>query len=283
MDEVVPPDRLRLITLYALYRNGILVSDIEKLLEHSGLPNGSKNAMLMLRNIGRRATKQLGEPESLPPQVFPQKAVPATINEENALSRFETNLKLMLEEQNRGTLDPNIFPYTKPHLDPDGTLGQESMAQSSLRSSKPTWARSRPSAGEPRQRIIVFMAGGATYSELRTCYEMTKSTSKDIYLATSHMLTPKLYMRQLSDLAVHRGKLNLPVDAPKPQAPAYLFEADLPTQPSRGPSAPPPTTAMANMNISQSQGPHPDLPASPQPEKSSKKPKEKKDKWKIRF
>ena len=138
----------------------------------------------------------------------------------------------MLEEHIRGILDQSTFPFTKPHLDAaEGLAGQENVSQASLRSAKPTWARTRPSALEPRQRIIVFMAGGATYSESRACYEVSQMFNKDVFLATSHMLTPSLYLRQVGDLSVDKRRLDLPAERPRPQAPAHLFEREQPTAP----------------------------------------------------
>ncbi|KAK2806196.1 hypothetical protein FQN50_005919 [Emmonsiellopsis sp. PD_5] len=245
-DCVGPSDRLRLILLYILYRDGLLAGDIKKLLAHSQLPPQDAEVIYNLDLLGARVQKPLKDTKPPADPLFPRKPPQQTSEEDSALSRFDTNLKLILEEQNRGTLDATIFPYTKPHLDPDGTMGQENVSQSSLRSAKPTWARTRPTASEPRQRIIVFMAGGATFSEARACYEISNTTSKDVYLASSHMLTPKLFLRQLGDLSVDKRRLDLPADRPQPKAPAHLFERD---QPPPGSPAPP-TAGLASMTIS---------------------------------
>ncbi|KAK2779236.1 vacuolar sorting protein VPS33/slp1 [Emmonsiellopsis sp. PD_33] len=239
-DSVGPSDRLRLIILYILYRDGLLAGDIKKLLAHSQLPPQDAEVIYNLDLLGARVQKPLKDTKPPTEPLFPRKPPQQTSEDDSALSRFDTNLKLLLEEQNRGTLDATIFPYTKPHLDPDGTMGQENVSQSSLRSAKPTWARTRPTASEPRQRVIVFMAGGATFSEARACYEISNTTSKDVYLASSHMLTPKLFLRQLGDLSVDKRRLDLPADRPQPKAPAHLFERD----------QPPPTAGLASMTIS---------------------------------
>lgn len=161
-----------------------------------------------------------------------KKAPQSPSEEESGLSRYDPAIKPMLEEHIRGTLDQSTFPFTKPHLDAaEGLLGQENVSQASLRSAKPTWARTRPSALEPRQRIIVFMAGGATYSESRACYEVSQLHNKDVFLATSHMLTPSLYLRQIGDLSVDKRRLDLPAERPRLQAPAHLFEREPPTAP----------------------------------------------------
>jgi syntaxin-binding protein 1 len=72
---------------------------------------------------------------------------------------------------------------------------------SSLRSAKPTWhQKGRPAAGAGggsnshsmgaglergdgnRQRVIVFVAGGMTFSEVRSTYQVTERLGKDVYI-----------------------------------------------------------------------------------------------------
>ena len=198
--------------------------------------------------------KPLKDTEPAPQPLFPTKQAPSALAEESGLSRFEPALKLMLENQVKGTLDQDTFPYTKPQLDADGLAAQENLSQASLRSAKPTWARTRPSANEPRQRIIVFMAGGATYAESRACYEVSRSSSKDVVLTTSHMLTPSLFLRQVGDLSVDKRRLDIPAERPPKKAPAHLFEREpaptpVPPPQQQKPQPQPPTAALKSMNL----------------------------------
>ncbi|KAB8342704.1 hypothetical protein FH972_022304 [Carpinus fangiana] len=276
-ESVTPPDRLRLIILYILYRDGILPADLEKLISHAQLAQSDGEVVRNLGFLGARISKQLKETRAPPQPLFVQ--VPSNISpqEEYSLSRFETNLKLLLKDHVKGVLDQEAFPYTKPQL--DAPEPADSTAQASLRSAKPTWARGRSSATEPRQRIIVFMAGGATFSESRACYEVTQETNKDVYLLTSHMLTPSLFMRQLGDLSVDKRRLMIPAEQPKPKAPAHVFEPEpapaAPAPPAGGhrtKAAAPPTAQMQHMNLGASNGarptnghvlPSPNLPQPP--------------------
>ena len=258
-DTVTPPDRLRLIMQYLLYRNGLLPSDTQRLLAHAQLPAQDAEVIQNLEFLGAHVTRALRDPRPLAQPPFGRKQAPANPSEEESgLSRYDPAIKPMLEEHILGTLDQLKFPFTKPHLDAAEALKvQETMSQSSLRSAKPTWARTRPSALEPRQRIIVFVAGGATYSESRACYEASNSFNKDVFLATTHMLTPSLFLRQVGDLSVDKRMLNLPIEQPRPKAPAHLFEREpLPPLPSPGRQAPPilqsqppPNIAMGNLSI----------------------------------
>ena len=288
-DDIIFPDRLRLIVEYILYRDGVFASDIEKLLKHARLPAQDGEIIRNLEILGARVSRQLKDSKPMPQPLFTRKPPPASATEELSLSRFDPAIKFMLEEQLNGTLDQGLFPYTKPFLDSnEGLPGQVNVSQASLRSAKPTWARTRPSAMEPRQRIIVFMAGGATYSESRACYEVSKTLAKDVYLATSHMTSPSLFLRQVGDLSVDRRRLDLPADRPKPKAPAHIFEKDpIPAQCA----VQPPIAGIGAMNINTSAAtngtanpsakPHP-LPsppfniAAPSSNKPTKEPKEKK-------
>lgn len=217
-------DRLRLILLYIIYRDGLIPEDIQRLLSHASLPADDFELISNLELLGARASRALKDSKQPPQPLFPRKTAPTVQDEEYALSRFETNLKLMLQEAVGGTLDQGTFPYIKPPLDNSDAIAAQS--QTSLRSAKPTWARSRTAGNETRQRIIVFMAGGATYSESRACYEVSGASGKEIFLATSHMITPSLFVQQIGDLSRDRRRLDLPIDRPKPKAPAHIFERE---------------------------------------------------------
>ncbi|KAF2473920.1 Sec1-like protein [Lindgomyces ingoldianus] len=238
LDEqsVTPSDRLRLIALYLLYKDGLFPADLTKLLAHAQLPPQDGEVINNLDLLGARVAKPLKDKREPPPPLFPRKTTPPPNAEEYALSRFTTAVHDVLEEHVRGTLPQDIFPYTKPHTDAAEPGLQEAMSAVSLRSAKPTWAKSRLSSVEPRQRVIIFMAGGATYSESRACYEISHKTSRDIFLVSSHMITPGLYLRQLGDLSQDRRRLGIPQDGPKPKAPAHLFEQPEPPKPAAPPA-----------------------------------------------
>jgi syntaxin-binding protein 1 len=256
--------------MYILYRGGILRGDVQKLMSHGQLPPLDAEAIYNLELLGAPQPRSLKDMTPLPQPLFPMKPPAVQSSEEVSLSRFEPALRSMLEEHIRGTLDSSIFPPVKPHL--DGPMHDNSSSSSLRSANKPTWARTRPTAHEPRQRIIVFMAGGATYSEARACYEVSQVMSKEVYLATSHMITPKLFLRQVGDLSTDRRRLDLPVERPAPKAPAHLFEREprsVPQQGSRAPNLPAfsqpqagprplaaPTAAMGAMNLGTSAG-HP--------------------------
>ncbi|OQE31953.1 hypothetical protein PENSTE_c001G00011 [Penicillium steckii] len=289
-DAVTQPDRLRLILLYIMYRGGLLGGDIRKLMAHAQLPGLDGNVIANLELLGVRVEKPLRD-EKPPPQPLFQRRTPSQESEELSLTRYDLALKQMLEEQIRGTLDTTLFPFTRPHTETDGGMAAQDMIsqQASLRSAKPTWARTR-SVDQPRQRIIVFMAGGATHGEARSCYEISQTYGRDVFLATTHMLTPGLFMRQVGDLSTDKRRLDIPSERPKPTAPSHLFEREAPPAPTPQPQKKPVSTAhlnppappealMSNMSLGQN-GSNGTPPPGGKPHKKDKdkKDKDKKDK-----
>ncbi|RJE20348.1 sec1 family [Aspergillus sclerotialis] len=258
-ESVTHTDRLRLLLLYIMYRGGLLSGDIRKLMAHAQLPPQDGEVVYNLDLLGARVEKPLRDERPPIQPLFNKKPLsPSDIDEIN-LSRYDLGVKLMLEDLVRGTLDPTVFPSTRPHTDTDGMTFQDTTSQASLRSAKPTWARTRSSADHPRQRIIVLMAGGATYGEARSCYDISNAYGKDVFLVTSHMLSPCLFLRQLGDLSVDKRRLDIPAERPKPTAPAHLFEREAPPPQQPAPKAPapgprlnppvPPAAAMGAMSL----------------------------------
>ncbi len=265
--DVAPADRLRLIAIYVLYRDGMIEQDLSRLLWHASLQRSRDSldqaVIENLELLGARPLKELKQPRQPAPPLFPPPPKNAAQNEdEYALSRFEPAVKTMLEHLCAGDLDPAIFPYVIPPAD----AGADSSftTQGSLRAAAPRWASANRRQAENRQRVIVFVAGGATYSEARACYEVAEKHNRDVFLASSHMASPKKFIADLRVLKTDRRRLNLPMDRPPPKAPAHLFERPAPPPqaqpPPRQPGAPSggsggvPTKALAGMTLSSSGG-----------------------------
>ncbi|KAK0735720.1 Sec1-like protein [Apiosordaria backusii] len=232
--DVAPTDRLRLVAIYALYRDGMIDQDLLRLLWHASLQRSrdstDKTAIENLELLGARPLKaQLKEvpPRQPNPPLFPPNTKNAIQSEEYALSRFEPAVKHMLEDLCSGALDQTSFPYVIPPQ--GGGMSDDSLqTQGSLRSAAPRWASANRRQVENRQRIIVFVAGGATYSEARACYEVSEKNNRDVYLVTSHMITPNKFVEDLRLLKSDRRRLQLPLDEPPKKAPAHLFERPAP-------------------------------------------------------
>lgn len=232
-DAITPGDRLRLIMTWLIYRYGVIEEDIKRLLAHAQLEQDSCETIVNLKHLGARVTAALKDLKTAPPPLFPVDTT-QELDEEYGLLRYSPNVKHMLENLCQGTLDAEVFPYTRPPTDPNE---DPATVQNSLRAAKPNWARGGAGTQrrqDNRQRIIVFVAGGATYSESRSCYEISDKFNRDVVLVTSHMVPPKMFTRQLKDLSMARKRLDLPLDRAKPLPPSWVYEPERPVMPPPG-------------------------------------------------
>ncbi|KAG5928402.1 hypothetical protein E4U42_000698 [Claviceps africana] len=228
-EAILASDRLRLIIMYVLYRGGVIMEDVQKLLIHASLPSQDGEVLANLELLGGKTSHVLKEPRQGPQPLFPKDPKGLPPSEEYALSRYEPVVQSMLDALTKGVLDQSVFPYVKPPMDPN----EDFLAAQggSLRAGRPNWAAAGRRPPENRQRILVFMAGGATYSENRACYQVSRDKGRDVVLVTSHMLTPQLFVRQVADLSRDKRQLDIPAERPKPRAPAHLFERPAPPPP----------------------------------------------------
>lgn len=132
----------------------------------------------------------------------------------------------------------------RPQRPPLGAPG------ASLRSQRPTWATSSRRQGSAsgslsngkegtRQRVLIYVVGGMTYSEMRAAYTMGDTFQRDVYIGSDTVWTPALFLNQVSALANPRS-LTRPGPVPGPGA---LAGATVPSAPLGTDSAPPAATA----------------------------------------
>ncbi|KAG8998952.1 vacuolar sorting protein VPS33/slp1 [Tulasnella sp. JGI-2019a] len=261
-------DKVRIVAVYIQYRQGIPDEDKRRLFQHAGLSLAEQDAVNSLVNMGVRVLRTPADRD-----LRKMKQKPA--EDDYDLSRYQPLVKTMLDDQINNRLDANQFPYVRNAPGPSGAgmsvvppaNPRAPATTTSLRSSKPNWHRTPSKVGGPggaaidkedknRQKLIVFVLGGMTYSEMRTAYRLSDSANKDIYIGSSHIYTPNEFIDDLKVLehggvgskAAPNGLQNVEVRGePRPYQMAYdqkYYVKDPPpppppTQPARQPLAPP--------------------------------------------
>ncbi|KAF8587822.1 Sec1-like snare protein [Ramaria rubella] len=200
-NEIGNASKVRIIALYIQFREGVPDEDRRRLFQHARLSRSEQDAVNNLVHLGARVTRLPGDKDVR--KRLKQK--PGTDDYE--LSRYKPAIRTMLEDHVGSKLDPTMFPYVRDA--PTATSSAASLRTTasptpagSLRSAKPSWHRvpQRGATAEIRQRLIVFVAGGMTYSEMRTAYQLSSSLGKDISIGSTHVLYPEAFMDELKVL-----------------------------------------------------------------------------------
>ncbi|KAF0389850.1 Sec1-like protein [Gigaspora margarita] len=200
MDDMIPildnpvissSTKVRMLMLYIMYKRGISEEDRLKLLNHARISLPENEAINNLEFFGEKLIRTKSGPSVMKKKKYRQ---PQGDDIHYEFSRYIPRLKNVLESHINKNLDNAAYPYTK---DPAGG-SDGNKAASDLRSARPTWFLKGQEAKNPR--IIVFITGGVTYSELRTAYEITTKHRQDIIIGSTHILTPQKFVEDLSVL-----------------------------------------------------------------------------------
>ncbi|KAF7297659.1 hypothetical protein MKEN_01389100 [Mycena kentingensis (nom. inval.)] len=223
--EVINLNKVRIIALYIQFRDGVPDEDRRRLYQHARLTVAEQEAVNALALMGVRITRGPGDKDLK--KLLPQKK---NKEEEYELSRYKPVLHRVLTEHMADKLDKTLFPYVREEPSAASTLsvssGYGSAASSvaslrsqtstpvqatSLRSQKPSWHKaaqpgSRRGAGVDREkdlirgRLLVFVNGGTTYSEMREAYQLSGTFNRDVIIGSTHMITPREFINDLQVL-----------------------------------------------------------------------------------
>lgn len=180
-------DKVRIIALYILFRDGVADEDRRRLYQHARLSITEQDMINNLVFLGVKVVKDK-EKDRFRGSRIKQKY--AHQEDTYDSSRYKPVVAMMLEDHSANKLDQNQFPFVRD-IPPEMTASlrngppQPSTNHGqSLRSARPTWhkATSARENDEGRQRYIIFVAGGVTYSEIRQAYVLGKKLNKEIYI-----------------------------------------------------------------------------------------------------
>ncbi|KAJ9117921.1 hypothetical protein QFC20_000202 [Naganishia adeliensis] len=261
-------DKVRIIALWILHRDGVPDEDRKRLFQHARLSLGEQDAVNNLVHLGSRVVRSGNDRNSR--TRLKQKY--GASDDDYELSRYKPLIRQLIEEQVSGRLSPNDFPYLREaptetplpaHVRPAAVTSNSLNNGGSLRSARPTWHKA-PAARvqattESRQRIILFVAGGMTFSEQRLAYLIGDSLNKEVIIGSTHQTTPEAFindMRTLGRAGVGGNPPNakpLSPYAPRPSRPEHgrqpsfqnILDARIWSEPVGPPALPPPVAVQA--------------------------------------
>ncbi|KAK1923455.1 Sec1-like protein [Papiliotrema laurentii] len=232
--SVTSLDKVRIIALYILFREGVADEDRRRLYQHARLSLSEQDAINNMIHLGIKVIKDNKDRSSK--GRIKQKF--SSAEGEYELSRYKPVVQMVLEDHHYNRLDQSAFPFIKdtpPELVQTSRNAAAAPVQSSssLRSARPTWHKAssaRATNTEGKQRMIIFVAGGMTYSEMRLAYTVGQALGKEIFIGSTHVTTPEDYVKDLKAL----GRGGVGGNPPKPVS----LHPQSPGRATRSPGAP---------------------------------------------
>ncbi|XP_055325718.1 protein ROP isoform X3 [Sitodiplosis mosellana] len=184
-------DKIRIIALYCMVKNGISEENLRKLFTHAQIGEKEQD---MVRNLSFLGVNTIQDGNRKKTYNVPRKE---RITEHTyQMSRWTPVAKDIIEDAIDDKLDQRHFPFLAGR------------AQSSTYSHAPTSARYGHWHKDKAQtsiknvpRVILFIVGGMSYSEMRCAYEVTAANKNwEIIIGSSHILTPEIFLSDLVTL-----------------------------------------------------------------------------------
>ncbi|XP_060630577.2 syntaxin-binding protein 3 isoform X2 [Anolis sagrei] len=185
-------DKIRAILLYIFSTNGATQETLDKLIQKVQIENDSD----MIKNW-----KYLGVPILTTSASQQRKSSRRNRSSEETyqLSRWTPIIKDVMEDTIENKLDSKEWPYCSQCPAPWNGSGAVS-------------ARNKPKGSHLDERksgskLIVFVIGGITYSEMRCAYEVSQAyKSCEVIIGSTHIITPKRLLDDIKALTVPKSK-----------------------------------------------------------------------------
>ncbi|KFP46497.1 Syntaxin-binding protein 3, partial [Cathartes aura] len=180
-------DKIRAILLYIFSTNGTTQENLDKLIQNVHIESDSD----MIRNW-----KYLDVPviSSSAPQQHKHRRRDRSSEETFQLSRWTPIIKDVMEDAIENKLDSKDWPYCSqcpPTWNGSGAVSARQKPKASYQDERKSSAR-----------LIIFVIGGITYSEMRSAYEVSQAyKSCEVVIGSTHILTPKRLLDEVKSLS----------------------------------------------------------------------------------
>ncbi|XP_037530414.1 syntaxin-binding protein 3 [Nematolebias whitei] len=180
-------DKIRAVLLYIFSLNGTTDENLNKLIQHVQIEDEREFILNW---------KELGVPIITSPSLFSRKQTRRDRPQEGrySLSRWTPVIKDVMEDAVENKLDAREWP----HQSECPTAWNGSGAVSARQKHKPNAQDERRTGS----RLIIFVIGGISYSEMRAAYEVTQAVkSCEVIIGSSHILTPTCLLDDIKALS----------------------------------------------------------------------------------
>ncbi|KAH8241316.1 hypothetical protein KR032_007848 [Drosophila birchii] len=183
-------DKVRIISLYVMIKNGISEENLTKLFTHAQLSPKDQD---MVRNLSYLGINVIADSRKKVYNVPRKERITESTYQ---MSRWTPVIKDIMEDCIEDKLDTRHFPFlegraqnTNYHAPTSARYGH--------------WHKDKAQAQVKNvPRLIIFVVGGVSMSEMRCAYEVTNAVRNwEVLVGSSHILSPEVFLSDLGSLS----------------------------------------------------------------------------------
>uniref|UniRef100_A0A8C5QG79 Syntaxin binding protein 3 n=1 Tax=Leptobrachium leishanense TaxID=445787 RepID=A0A8C5QG79_9ANUR len=184
-------DKIRAILLYIFVENGTTHENLDKLIQHAKIESDGD----ILKNW-----KHIGVP-IVPKSLHRRPSRRDRSDEETfQLSRWTPVIKDIIQDTIENKLDSREWPYCSEC--PAAWNGSGAVSARQKHNTMPRDERKNVS------KLIIFVIGGITYSEIRSAYEVTQANKfVQVLIGSTHIITPRNMLDDIKGLSKIRAPM----------------------------------------------------------------------------
>ena len=186
-------DKIRIILLFILAKNGISEENLGKLMQHGQIPQAERATLVNLSHLGlnvvidgnRKKIYQPTRKDRISEQTY-------------QTSRWTPLIKDIMEDAIEDKLDQKHYPF----LAGRGAAGAGMRSGATVSARYGQWHREKTQTSVKNvPRLIIFIVGGVTFSEMRSAYEITNAYKNwEVIIGSTQILTPADFLKNLKEL-----------------------------------------------------------------------------------
>ncbi|KAH8345403.1 hypothetical protein KR067_010435, partial [Drosophila pandora] len=183
-------DKVRIIALYVMIKNGISEENLTKLFTHAQLSAKDQD---MVRNLSYLGINVIADSRKKLYSVPRKERITESTYQ---MSRWTPVIKDIMEDCIEDKLDLRHFPFLEGRAQNTNYHAPTSARYGHWHKDKgQTQVKNVP-------RLIVFVVGGVSMSEMRCAYEVTNSVRNwEVLVGSSHVLSPEIFLSDLGSLS----------------------------------------------------------------------------------
>ncbi|EGG19715.1 Sec1-like family protein [Cavenderia fasciculata] len=193
-------DKIRLLMMYIISQEGIKDVDRKKLMDLAMLNQQEQSAIANLYYLG--VTLMKGAKAKAKTNIQKQRKQ-ETGSVPYEVSRYVPVVKDIAENLINDTLQDTDFPFVRDTPIAKTTAAPVSKVSLKGKSNQPRWADPAVQVEETKytgSKLIIFIAGGVTYSEMRSIYELSTYYKRNIYIGSTGILLPNDFIDDVYNL-----------------------------------------------------------------------------------
>ncbi|RMX46919.1 hypothetical protein pdam_00022114 [Pocillopora damicornis] len=188
-------DKIRIILLYVIFKNGISEENLAKLCEHAQIPPDYRAIIKNMAYLGVPILQDSGARKGAKPARKERQSL-------YELSRWVPSVKDIMEEAVEEKLSSTSYPFASQRT-ASGAMSSNLAGKAVSARLYGHWHKEKGSTeARAGPRLIIFIVGGVCFSETRTAYEVTAAKKDwEVLIGSTDITTPNSFLASLRELA----------------------------------------------------------------------------------